>query len=348
MNAFGQSRTADSTTLHGVAQQFEQFVAKQAEDGEFSGAILIAQGNDIILAKAYGYANQENQTLNTVDTRFNMGSMNKMFTGLAIAQLAEKGLLDYADSMAKHYPDYPNAEVAQQVTIHHLLTHTSGMGFYPFTHGKRTPEEIVPLFADDALSFDPGDEMQYSNAGYVVLGVIIERVSGQSYEEYVQTHILDPAGMTHTGFFALDENIENRAIGYTNGMESSDGSRQLNTDMLEIKGSPAGGAFSTVNDMLRFGQALLDGTLIGTEARDVLLTGKVSMGRGMSYAYGFGDHGRDGLRSIGHNGGAPGVGADFKVYPEKGWTTVVFTNFDPPAMRPLGRELSQQLRRVSK
>src|SRR4030095_10641297 len=167
---------------------------------------------------AYGLADKKQNIPNRIDTTFNLGSCNKMFTALAIAQLAEKGKLSFDDVVAKHLPDYANKDIAAKVTLHHLLTHTSGLGFYPFTHGSKTPEGILKFFVDKPLAFEPGARMQYSNAGFVVLGLIIERVSGKNYYDYIRENIYQPAGMSGTDSYSLDEQIANRAIGYT-GLE---------------------------------------------------------------------------------------------------------------------------------
>lgn len=151
--------------------------------------------------------------MNRTDTRFNLGSMTKMFTAVAIAQLAELGKLSFHDPISRHLPDYPNEAVASKVTIHHLLTHTSGMGdyqnekFYARLDQLRTLSDLVPLFVNDPLAFESGAKWDYSNAGFVVLGLIIEKVSGQDYFTYVKQHVFKPAGMTSTDFYERDKNV---------------------------------------------------------------------------------------------------------------------------------------------
>ncbi|MHC4991541.1 MAG: serine hydrolase, partial [Planctomycetota bacterium] len=271
------------------------------------------------------------------DTKFNIGSMNKMFTGVAICQLAEQGRLSFDDPIIKHLPDYPNREVAESVTIHHLLTHTSGMGSYwndqwqaRFTQ-LRTVEDLLPLFVDDPIAFEPGARFQYSNAGPIVLGLIIERITGQSYYDYVREAICKPAGMVDTDCYEMDVPVPNLAMGYTNrridGARES-GPRRNNLFMHSVKGGPAGGGYSTVEDLVRFGEALRQHRLLGPEYADLLVSGKVGMGGGAQYAYLFGDHVENGHRSYGHNGGAPGISAELRVYPELGYSYAVLSNYD--------------------
>ena len=169
-----------------LVAELEAFLHRLVADNMFSGAVLVAKDGDPIFRKAYGLASKRFDIPNRVDTKFNVGSLNKMFTAVAIAQLAEQGKLSLNDPVSKHLRDYPS-EVADKVTVHHLLTHTSGLGEFlkddVFTGSKtrpRTVEDHVPLFVDDSLSFEPGARFRYSNAGFIVLGAIMEEVSGKT------------------------------------------------------------------------------------------------------------------------------------------------------------------------
>jgi CubicO group peptidase (beta-lactamase class C family) len=273
--------------------------------------------------------------------------MNKMFTGVAIAQLAQKGKLKFDDPIGKHLPDYPNKEVAAKVTIHQLLTHSSGMGSYINEKWRAERAKLTtiavhfPLFVDEPLSFAPGEKFSYSNSGYMVLGAIIERVSGQDYYAYVKDHIFTPAGMTNTGFYEPGTEISNLAIGYTKMGPDGKPTDQVsaNTDRLEIKGGPAGGGYSTAGDLIKFHMALRDLKLLDREHLEVATKGKVEAGQIGKYAYGFGDKTADGKHIVGHNGGWPGVAANFEMYPEIGYTSVMLMNSDPPTMMPLVGQL---------
>jgi CubicO group peptidase (beta-lactamase class C family) len=204
-----------------ISSQLEQHLEKLVQEDHFSGAVLLAKDGQPLFKKAYGLASVAFQVPNKVDTKFNLASMGKMFTGVAVAQLAQQSKLSFDDLVGKHLPDYPNKAVAGKVTIHHLLTHTSGMGSYwndKFEAAKdniRKVADFLPFFVDDALQFEPGQRWSYSNAGYIVLGAIIEKVSGEDYYDYVREHVFKPAGMTNTDCYELDRDTPNLAIGYT-------------------------------------------------------------------------------------------------------------------------------------
>jgi len=316
-------------------QKLESYLGEAAGKDDFSGVVLVARHGQPIFEKAYGLANIASKIPNTTDTRFNLGSMNKMFTGVSIAQLAEKGKLSFDDTISKHVPDYPNKAVADKVTIHQLLTHTSGMGVYwneKFMERRTTLTTVashIPLFADEPLAFEPGAKFSYSNSGFMVLGLIIERVSGQNYYDYVAEHIFKPAGMTGTGFYDPNGDNPKVAIGYVGG------SKRDNTSEREIKGGPAGGGFSTVEDLMRFQMALFGNKLLSPKYLQIVTTGKVAMRGPAKYAYGFGDVEFNGVRTVGHNGGAPGIASDLTMFPDSGYTAVVMTNRDAPLMMPV-------------
>ncbi|GAI05666.1 unnamed protein product, partial [marine sediment metagenome] len=202
---------AKAQEVQEIVEKTTAFLEKLDAQDKFSGAVLIAKDGEPILKKAYGLANRSFNVPNKIDTKFNLGSMNKMFTGVAILQLAEQGKLTLDDKIIKYVLDYPNKEIASKVTIHQLLTHTSGMGLYwtdeYFKTSKdlfKNVEDYLPLFVNQPLQFEPGSEFSYSNSGYMVLGLIIEKVTGQSYFDYVMENIYKPAGMINTDAYELD------------------------------------------------------------------------------------------------------------------------------------------------
>lgn len=329
-----------------LGKELDKYLEQATANDAFSGAVLIAKNGQPIFKKAYGMSNKSNSTPNNVDTKFDLGSMNKMFTAVAIAQLAERGKLSFNDTVSKLLPDYPNKAVADKVTVHHLLTHTSGMGSYfnekfmANLNNMRTVADYLPLFVNDPLAFEPGTKWQYSNSGFTVLGLIIEKISGQSYYDYVKQHIFKPAGMMSTDSYERDKDIPNLAIGYTkagdNGRLDPAAARRPNTPMRPLKGSPAGGGYSTLDDLLRFSVALLDHKLLSQKYTEIITTGKVETGApGRRYAYGLGDDVSNGRHIVGHNGGGPGISANFDMLPELGYTTVILGNYDPPALMPV-------------
>jgi D-alanyl-D-alanine carboxypeptidase len=334
------------------AKELDTYFSGLVAENKLSGVLLVAKDGVTIASKAAGIANKATNAPIDLNTKFNLGSMNKMFTAVSIAQLAQAGKLSFTDTVGKHLPDYPNKEVAEKVTIHHLLTHTSGLGSYWNDKFMAQREKMLsvaahlPLFSTEAPAFPPGEKFQYSNAGYMLLGAIIEKVSGQDYYSYVQEHVYKPAGMNDTGFYEPGKEIPNLAVGYTR--MSPDGQPQEeirdNNNIREVKGGPAGGGFSTAPDLLKFHQALFSYKLLD-KAHTVLVTsGKVDGPRGMGkYGYGFRDYDLGGKHSVGHNGGAPGIAADFQMFPESGCTAVALMNTDPPTLMPVAKAIRERI-----
>lgn len=324
-----------------VIRELRAYLDDIAAADAFSGAVLIAKGDEPLFTGAYGLASKGFGIPNTVETKFNLGSMNKMFTAVAIAQLVERGRLAFTDPIAAHLPDYPR-EIAATVTVHHLLTHTSGLGSYwtdRFEETKarvRTVRDYFPLFVDEPLAFTPGERFGYSNVGFIVLGAIVERASGQDYFDYVRAHVYAPAGMADTDAYELDRDVPGLTVGYTH--QRIDGVQELevwrNNLLLHVsKGGPAGGGYSTIGDLLRFATALRRHTLLAPPTTEIVLAGKVDtdVAPGVRYGYGFMDATLKGLRVVGHSGGFPGISAHLDMYPEHGYTVAVLSNYDPPS-----------------
>jgi CubicO group peptidase (beta-lactamase class C family) len=311
-------------------------VRRMASGGEFSGAMLIAKKGKVLFSRAYGLADRQRRVPNTLDTRFRIGSMNKMFTAVAILQLIEAGKLEPSAPFGKYLTNYPNKDVSDKVTVHQLLTHTGGTGdiFGPDfeAHRKelRTLADYVELYGERGLEFEPGSRWAYSNYGFILLGAVIEKVTGQSYYDYVQEHIYEPAGMSRTGSLPEEQALPDRSIGYTRPPGTTRWSP--NIDTLPYRGTSAGGGYSTVRDLARFADALLSHKLLDSDSTELLITGKVEAPGRLKYAYGFED-GRDtaGNGSIGHGGGAPGMNGDLRIYPKSGHVVAVLANIDPPA-----------------
>ena len=204
----------------------EALLDESAQSDDLSGTVLIARDGIPVMERAYGYACKGHGVRNHTDTLFNIGSMTKMFTAVSIMQLVEQGRLSVDDPMTRYLPNYP-PDIGNRVTIHHLLTHTSGMGSFwndAFQARKatlRTVSDYLRLFVDEPLAFEPGARFGYSNAGYVVLGAIVEQVTDMSYDAYVAERIFARAGMQHTAAYRLDDDVPNRALGYIR--ESADG-----------------------------------------------------------------------------------------------------------------------------
>jgi CubicO group peptidase (beta-lactamase class C family) len=294
----------------------------------FSGAVLVARRGTVVFSEVEGKADRQRGIPNTLDTRFRMGSMNKMFTATAIMQLVQAGKVKLDAPLGTYLTDYPNRGVATKVTVHHLLTHTGGTGdiFGPEFDAHRlelkTLADYVKLYGARSLEFEPGSRWQYSNYGFLLLGVVVEKASGQSYYDYVRDRIFKPAGMTGSGSEPEDAAVPGRAVGYM----QEKGAWVPNTDTLPYRGTSAGGGYTTVRDLLRFATALTGHVLLDAQHTALLTSGKVETGRGDKYAYGFFESLSDGVRSFGHGGGAPGMNGDLRIFPESGYAVAALAN----------------------
>ncbi len=328
----GLVRAEAAPDAQALAAEADAHLQVLAREGQFSGVVLIAKDGKPVFRKAYGFANLGDRVPNREDTKFNMASMGKMFTAVAVLQLAQAGKLSLDGTVGAYLPDYPNADVRDGVTIRQLLTHTSGMGNFWEEHAKRAKEQFkavtdyLPLFASQPLAFKPGTSFAYSNSGYMVLGLIIERVTGQSYFDYVRAHIFAPAGMTDTDAYELDYVTPNLATGYTRSPDRP-GAWMNNLYVNVVKGGPAGGGFSTADDMLRFANALTAFKLLDADHTRDLTAGKVPYGK-RQYAYGFIEEQANGHRIIGHSGGHVGIADELMIFTDLGYTAVIFTNGD--------------------
>lgn len=342
-------RPADFAIPHLSETELITAVRKKLDDevaaDRFSGAALIARNGKPVFAQAYGLADREKKTPNTLKTRFRIGSMNKMFTAVATLQLVQSGKLDLKAPFGKYLTDYPNKDVASKVTIEQLLSHTGGTGdiFGPEFDKRRlelkTLRDYVSLYGQRALQFEPGSRWQYSNYGFLLLGVLIEQVSGQSYYDYVRDHIFKTAGMTATASDPEDQTVSDRSVGYT---KFGGDSWRPNTDTLPYRGTSAGGGYSTVEDLLRFATALQANKLLNAQYTELLTTGKVDAGGG-KYAFGFQDKVVNGARCFGHGGGAPGMNGALDICPGPGYVIAVLANMDPPAAGRISDFISNRL-----
>ena len=263
--------------------------------------------------------------------------MNKMFTAVAIAQLVERGKLSFSDPISKFLStDWLPREITEKITVQHLLTHTSGLGSYfspAFMEASRTRFRTIndykPLVNGETLSFDPGSQWAYSNTGFLLLGAIVESVTGGSYFDYVRKNVYVPAGMINTDAYAMDQPIPNLAIGYSKETTPEGNSYWTNNIFKHVvSGGPAGGGFSTVEDLFRFDQAMRSGKLVNKKTADLLWSAKPNS---PDYGYGFGLRGAPGARIVGHNGGFPGISASLSMHLDTGFTVAVLSNYDEGA-----------------
>lgn len=328
--------------------EVDRFLTKVAAADAFSGTVLIAKDGKPIYERAVGLASKAYASRNRMDTKFNLASIGKSFTAVAIAQLAESGQLAYTDNVGKFLPDYPNQEVREKVTIHHLLSHTSGLGdIYneKYTCVRSTLRQVrdyFPLFENDPhpLSFEPGARWQYSNIGYILLGAIIEKASGQNFFDYVRQNVFRRAGMASTGYYEADMDTPNLATGYTNFIELGPedyefrlGPRRNMLMRAAARGNPQGGAIANARDLLRFANALVTHQLISARSFEVMTTVKVQArafeGEQTYWGYGFEIENTNGQRVIGHGGGDFGISCVYRLYPDSGnYTVVVLSNYE--------------------
>jgi D-alanyl-D-alanine carboxypeptidase len=326
----------------------DALLRKRTAQNLFSGAALVAKDGQVVFANAYGLADRERGISNTLETRFRIGSMNKMFTAVATLQLVEAGKLGLDDPVGKHLRGYANADVASKVTVRHLLTHTGGTGdiFGPeFDLNRlqlREHSDYVKLYGSRGLRFEPGSRFEYSNYGFILLGALIEAASGISYYDYVREHVFGPAGMASTDSLPESEDVANRAVGYTRRYPGAPW--QPNTSTLPWRGTAAGGGYSTIGDLARFADALTRHEKLSPASTELLLAGKIDLGYEFRYAFGFFDS-RDesGNGSVGHGGGAPGMNGDLRIYPKSGYVVAVLANVDPPAAQRITDYLDPRL-----
>ena len=325
------------TAAPGLGQdvaRMEELVRSLTPNNRFMGAVLVARGDSVLLNKGYGSANLEWEIPNSPATKFRIGSVTKQFTAAAILLLEERGRLSVDDLVARHIPDAPPAWA--KVTIFHLLTHTSGIpNFTSFPDYQSTmsiavtTERLVARFRDKPLEFEPGERMTYSNSGYALLGYLIEKISGQTYAQFLQDNIFKPLGMSGSGYDSNSVVIPQRADGYSPGPNGPVHAAFLHMSIPH----GAGALYSTTEDLLRWNQALYGGKLLSAASLKKMTTPFKN-----NYAFGLSVY-ASGTR-YGHNGGINGFNSFLAYFPENRVTVVVLANVNGPAADDLGAKLS--------
>ncbi len=320
------------------------FLQQRVDAEVFSGCVLVTRGEKLLLHQSYGFADRGLKVPNAADTKFNLGSLNKLFTRVAILQLLQAGKVGLEDPLGKFVPDYANAEACKKVTVRHLINMAGGIGdfFGPAFEAAskarfRTNADFIPLFENQSLAFPPGTQRAYSNGGYILLGAIIEKVSGQSYYDYVHDHVFEPAGMKDTASYQVDEVVANRATGYT---KSGKGPWRANTYGLPARGSAAGGGYSTAPDLLRFVRALQSHRLLNPALSAWMLNGgdmpailptEVMKPQGPS----------------GWAGGTMGVNTTLVLDPVRDAVIIVLSNLEPPSAMDVSQKIEGWMRAVN-
>jgi CubicO group peptidase (beta-lactamase class C family) len=322
-----------------IAREIETLLEKLSGVDAFSGAVLLAKNGKVLFKGAYGHASRRFDALNRVDTKFNLASMNKYFTAIAIAQQVEKGKLSYEDYIGKYLDsEWISNDIGNKVRIWHLLTHSAGTGDFldnkKFTESSRllfrTMDDYKSLTKNDSLQFEPGSKYAYSNSGYLLLGAIIETVTGQSYFDYVHDNICRPAGMASTDFYAMDDPVPNLAIGYYWEYGEKDIIIKNNIFLHALRGASAGGGYSTIEDLLKFDTALRTNKLISAQSANLLFTVEPVFESSQINKYGFYVYEEENGRFIGASGGFEGIRNAMRMYIDSGYTFIVMQNLSQP------------------
>jgi CubicO group peptidase (beta-lactamase class C family) len=331
----------DHLSVSDFVQELNAYLETDTEKDLFSGVVLVAHEGKPIFKKAYGMADREHNIPNQVNTKFCIGSIQKTFTAVVIAQLVEQRKLSYDDLIGKYLgADWILSEVGEKVKISHLLSHTSGIAellddeFYKFAEAGtyRTLEDRKPIVKEKSLTFEPGTRWAYCNTGFILLAAIIEKVTGRNYSDYIKEHIFDPANMDNTFDSFRNKTLSNLAMGYDKVQEEGKAFWRKTGFFGKNDGTPSGGGFSTVDDLLKFSEALRSGLLISSESKELLMSVKASS-RSMDYGYGFIiENSRKFGRVVGHGGAAPGVSANFRMFVDKKYTMIILSNFSEASL----------------
>jgi D-alanyl-D-alanine carboxypeptidase len=302
---------------------FDSRLQTETAAGSFSGAVLVGKKDRILFRRGFGMANLADKAANKPQTRFCIGSMGKMFTAVAILQLVQHNKVALGDTIARYLPNYPNRSLAKKVTIEQLLTHTGGTGdiFGPKYDGHSeefaSPAKFIALYGARDLAFEPGSKWYYSNYGYVLLGAILERVTGHPFNTYYTENIFRVSGMDSTS--QLPSPGDQSAIPYTGAFVTG------LKPVPPYYGTPAGGGYSTVDDIFAFARSIQSNRLLDPKHTSLLTTGKIDTGNGF-YSLGLVVSSRNGVPWYGHGGSAPGVNGDLTIYPQSGYITAVLCN----------------------
>ncbi|MCF6465939.1 peptidoglycan-binding protein [Clostridium sp. Cult2] len=306
--------------------KLEAYMKALEERQNFHGSILVAKGGEILLNKGYGFADFEQNTMNKPQTKFAIGSVTKQFTAMAIMQLSEKGLLSVEDKVSKYLPDFPNGDL---ITIHNLLTHTSGLKnytelneFFKLDLNNRNPMTVIDLIKDMPLEFTPGEEYKYSNTNYVLLGIIVEKVTDMSFEDYLQKNIFTPLNMINTGVFYDKNNQFPDATPYSGFLDVF----PVDDGLVLTQAYSAGNIYSTVEDLYRWDRALKTEQLVKKETMDKIFTEHIDIPGMGSYGYGWMIADTDIGKQLFHGGNTIGFTANISRYPDEDLVIIILTN----------------------
>jgi CubicO group peptidase (beta-lactamase class C family) len=330
--SFSFSSSASDQTLQDIIDEYFNACVKMEK---FSGAVLIAKDGEILVNKGYGLANREHDVPNTPQTKFRLGSMTKQFTAAAIMQLQEQGKLNVEDSIDTYIPDYPNGD---RITLHHLLTHTSGIpNLTDFPEHRKTimipspVEKTILRFKDKSLEFTPGEQFKYSNSGYLLLGYVIEKVSGKTYEDYLEENIFHPLNMENSGYDHHSTILKNRATGYH---LTKDG--LIHAPYVAMSMPHAGGAlYSTVEDLFLWDRALYTENILKKSSLENMFTPFKG-----NYGYGWRIDSIFGHKRIHHGGSILGFQTHIARYVGDNTLVVFLCNQRPINTKKISEDLA--------
>jgi D-alanyl-D-alanine carboxypeptidase len=314
-----------------LGKQIHAVLNKLVSESDFSGCVTVFDGSETVFDECRGLAERSFNAPINHQTKFHVGSIGKMFTAVAIAQLVEAGKLSWNDTLAKLVPEYPDQATAKKITVWELLHHTSGLDDFMvpeyFEHSTRyvNPVDYLGLIARQPKVGEPGKGLSYSNAGYILLGRIIENVSGESYFDYIQHHVFEPAQMTSSGFDSEDQIVPGLAVGYFHDDGVFSRTWKANWVQSVYKGSPAGGGYSTNADLLRFAEALHGAKLLKSTTLAKMFDDEVPVGPGATGA-GIDERLSHGRHIRGHQGGIQGTTANLEMVWETGAAVALTSN----------------------
>ena len=332
---FAAEEVSGDVIAGNLAEEADEYLEAATELERFSGSVLIARGEEVIFKRSYGMADREHDVANTPKVKYRLGSVTKQFTAMGILQLYEDGKLKLSDPVTDYIPGY---EDSRGITIFHLLTHSSGLAEYTAFEGvgdrtklPTTKNEIIDSFWNKELRFSPGEKFSYCNSNYVLLGRIIEKASGQSYEKYIEKNIFSPLGMKDSGYDHPEIVLEDRAEGYVNI-----GGEIMNASYIDPSfPSAAGALYSTVDDLHEWYLALTSGEVV-----DRTLWEEASSAQVDNYGYGFMEGNLYGYRRIYHGGTVNGFKTMINIFPDPDLTVIVLSNLETAEIERINRDLS--------
>jgi CubicO group peptidase (beta-lactamase class C family) len=339
----------------GLAENLERLADQLSRSDQFSGAVLLKKHGRVIFQRAYGLADRDAQRVNTTETPFALGSVSKMFTGVLVAQLVEQGKIRLDSSIGSLLPDFPAGEARSRVTVHQLLTMSSGIpdvfrlpSFWATLAQARRLSDFWPVFATAPLQFMPGERWAYSNANFLVLGAIVEQGFGEAFTRAAERRLFVPAGLTHTSYRTPAS--ARAARGYTHVRPGAPADSQpdpghwypaweKDAGGADPAAAPMGGGFSTADDLVRFADALTGNQLLTRPMTERVMNGYVPADYGGRDGYGFETRVVNRIRILGHQGGAPGVSNQVDFYPDLGYVLVVLGNSDGTGTQEIAKRV---------